>query len=84
MKYEIRLEKAAVKFIEKQSPKQRKRLYEIISELPNGKDIKSLKGYKNMYRLRLSGFRIIYTRQDDIFVVTVINIDNRGDVYKHL
>ena len=52
MKYIINIKKKAKKFIDKQPPFQRKRIYEAIQILPKG-DIKNLKNYPNTYRLRI-------------------------------
>lgn len=82
--YKIIIEKAAQKFIRKQSKDIQQRLYDIIKQLPNGNDIKKLKGFKQKYRLRINDFRIIFDRYDDRLVIDVINIDNRGQVYKNL
>lgn len=81
--YRIDFEKAAFKFIEKQDKAQRIRLYKAIYQLPNGIDIKKLKGTP-LYRLRVGNYRVLYTIDNDIRVITIENIDNRGDVYKKL
>lgn len=52
MKYIINIKKKAKKFIEKQPLFQRKRIYDAIQILPEG-DVKGLKNYKNIYRLRI-------------------------------
>lgn len=54
-----------------------------IYKLPDGTDIKKLKG-QEMYRLRVGNYRILYTTDEKIKIITVENIDNRGDVYKRL
>ena len=82
--YKIIIKKSAEKFIEKQSQNERKKLYYIISLLPQGNDIKKLRGYKNKYRLRANNYRIIYDKYDDILLIEVIAVDNRGQVYKRL
>lgn len=79
--YLIRFEKAAEKFLRKQTPKIQKNLLMAIYKLPEGTDIKRLKGY-DLYRMRVGNIRIIYSIQEEIKVVTIENIDNRGDVYK--
>ena len=71
MEYKIEFEKAAEKFIKKQNPKVQQKLISLIEQLPVGSDIKKLKGYENYYRLRVGDIK-------------VININNRGDVYKQL
>lgn len=81
MKYRIVIEKVAEKFIRKQDRKTQERLLKAISQLPVGNDIKKLKGY-DLFRLRVGDFRVIYAIDDGIKVITVENIDNRGDIYK--
>lgn len=81
MKYKIVFQKAAEKFLRKQDRKVQERLMSTISQLPQGTDIKKLRGY-NMYRMRVGNIRILYTIDDDIKIISIENIDNRGDVYK--
>ena len=81
--YKIIFEKQAQKFLEKQDKNNRLRLYKAIYKLPNGSNIKKLKGH-NLYRLRVGDYRIIYTVEDAIRLIDIENIDNRGDVYKRL
>ena len=66
-------------FLDKQPSRQAERIEKAINSLPAG-DIKKLRGYENMYRLRVGDFRIIFEKDDDNY--HVIKIDNRGSVYK--
>lgn len=52
-----------------------------LEEIPPVGDIKKLKGVDEHYRLRVGTFRIIYTTNLDEYIVKVITIDNRGDIY---
>ncbi len=79
--YTIRFEKTAEKFLRKQTPKMQENLLKAIHKLPDGTDIKRLKGY-NLYRMRVGNVRVIYSIQEEIKIITIENIDNRGDVYK--
>lgn len=81
--YKIKFEKAAHKFLAKQDKQQRIRLYKAISKLPEGSDIKKLKGY-NLYRLRVGDYRIIYAVDNEIRLINIENIDSRGQIYKTL
>lgn len=81
--YKFKIEKEALKFLNKQDKRQRKRLYSAIYNLPNGTDIKKLKGY-NQYRLRVGDYRILYKIDNGIYLIDVIDIDSRGDVYKRI
>ena len=82
MSYKIVIEKPAMKFLQKQQQSYRDRIIKAIQALPNTGDIKQMAGYSNLYRLRVGSFRILYTIENDVLVVRVINIGNRGDVYK--
>jgi len=44
-------------------------------------DIDTLKGGEG-FRLRLGQYRVIYTRDDDYFIIEVVRIRPRGDIYK--
>lgn len=79
--YKVRFEKAAQKFLDKQDKNQRLRLYKAIYRLPDGTDIKKLNGH-NLYRLRVGDYRILYMIDNEICLINIENIDNRGDVYK--
>ena len=81
MKYKIFILKRARKFIEKQTHQIQEKLLKEIYNLPSG-DTKMLKGHDNVFRLRVSDFRIIYTIDRDIVTITVIDIGNRGQIYK--
>ena len=71
-----------MKFLKRQPPEQQKRIISAIHKLPYEGDIKSMQGFQNLYRLRIGDYRAIYTIEHDILTVRVINIGNRGDVYK--
>lgn len=80
--YQIIIKKKAKKFIDKLPADERRRVVSAIERLPNGEDIKKLKGYDNLLRLRVGDYRIVYTIDNGKLIVYVIDIDNRGDIYK--
>lgn len=82
--YKINYSKKAVKFIKKQQKTVQIKLIKAIENLPLGTDIKKLKGQVNLYRLRVNNIRIIYSVCEDVLIIEVIDIDNRGDIYKQL
>lgn len=59
--YRIVLKKKAKKFIDKLPKNEKIRMIRAIEMLPNGEDIKKLKGYNDLLRLRVGDYRIIYT-----------------------
>lgn len=81
--YKITFEKAATKFLKKQNAKLQESILTAISNLPNGTDIKKLKGY-NLYRMRVGDVRVIYSIDNEVKIINIENINNRGDVYKRL
>lgn len=84
MKYKIVIERTAEKFIVKLPKPEKERVLKAIYKLPEGTDIKELKGRKNqgLYRLRVGDYRIIYKIDDGKLIICVIDAGNRGDIYK--
>lgn len=81
MNYKIIIQKSAEKFLKRQDRKTQERLLNTIYKLPEGTDIKKLQGH-NMYRMRVGTIRILYTIDDAIKIISVEDINNRGDIYK--
>ena len=82
MQYKVEFDKRAVKFIAKQPKPQRERIFKAIYKLPDIGDIKAMQGHLNTYRLRGGDYRILYTVDNDVLIIRVIEVGNRGDVYK--
>ena len=80
--YRIVIEKPALKFLLKQQLSQRERILRAINRLPQEGDIKPMAGYQNLYRLRVGVYRALYSIENDVLIVRVLQIGNRGDVYK--
>lgn len=57
---------AITKFIRKLSPKQKKRLREVLKKISRdelqGLDIRQLKGHKDWYRCRVGKIRIVFVK----------------------
>lgn len=83
MKYTIIIEKLAEKFIVKLPKPEKERLLKAIYRLPEGSDIKQLKGKntKGMYRLRVGDYRVIYTIDNGKLIICVVDAGNRGQIY---
>ena len=75
----ITYKKCALKFLQKQNKKFANKIMQMINKIPQG-DIKRLKGYNNLYRLRIGPIRVLFSINDNSIFIE--NIDNRGDVYK--
>ena len=61
---------------------EKERVLRAISKLPYEGDIKRLQGKKSrgLLRLRVGDYRIIYTIDDGLLVVCVIDAGNRGQI----
>lgn len=81
--YKVIIEKNAVKFLKEQPSQQQERLFEAIYAIPKG-DIRPLKGFNGLYRLRVGEYRVIYRMKHDELIILVLKIGNRGDIYKKL
>lgn len=79
--YEIIFKKPAKKFIDKLPMNEKKRIIEAIKKLPDGEDIKPLKGHDNVLRLRVGDYRILYSVDNNNLVIIIINAGNRGQIY---
>ena len=79
--YQIIIKKRAKKYIYKLPMNERKRIVYAIERLPNGDDIKKLKGHDDLLRLRVGDHRIIYTVDNGKCIVYVIDAGNRGEIY---
>lgn len=89
MNYKIELTKRSYKYLEKLDKKSKKRIsYHLLLLTENPRnpelDIKKIQGESSLYRLRVGSFRILYTIEDHILIITVIKIGPRGDVYNDL
>ena len=79
--YQIILKKRAKKFLDGLPVQERRRGVSAIEQLPNGGDIKRLKGHEDLLRLRVGEYRIIYTVDNGALIVYVIDAGNRGQIY---
>ncbi len=86
MNYRIEIEKPAEKFIMKLSKPEKERVLRAIHGLPENGDIKKLRGskIKDLFRLRVGDYRVIYSVEHDCLIVHVIDAGNRGDIYKRV
>lgn len=89
MNYKIELSKRSYKYLEKLDKRSKQRISNYLLLLTNNPrnpelNIKKIQGESSMYRLRVGGFRILYTIEDNILIITIIKIGPRGDVYNDL
>lgn len=77
---EISYARAAVKVINGMDRPTKQRIKAAVEKIPDG-DIKPLQGSKGTYRLRVGGWRILfsYPTQDTVLIE---KIGPRGEIYK--
>lgn len=82
MQHRIEIDKKAVKFISTQPMFQQERIFKAIYKLPYQGDIKAMQGNSGYFRLRVGDYRIIYTVDNNVLLVRVVAVGNRGQIYK--
>ena len=75
MRYQIVLEKPAQKFLKRLNRTDKERILRAIYKLPEGENIKRLKGHQDLLRLRVGDYRVIYTVNNGKLVVCVVDIE---------
>jgi mRNA interferase RelE/StbE len=58
------------------------RKIESLSDNPRPAGCKKLKGYKDLWRIRVSDWRVVYIIDDAVRVVSVTRIAHRREVYE--
>lgn len=73
-----------LKYIQKLSPKEQKLFFGILDDIEHLRlemyDIKKLKGFHDLYRLRKGKWRVLFQKQEHFGIV--VDIDTRGNIYK--
>jgi len=83
-KYKINFKKSAIKELRNLPEKEIKRISILIRNLsydPRPPGCKKLKAYSNLWRIRSGNYRIIYSIEDQILTIEILEIVNRKDAY---
>lgn len=83
--YRLIYHRDAVKFVAKLEKVLQERIAQGLkglTELPPRGDIKLMKGYQGLYRLRIGSFRVLFEIQHNEKVIYIQAIDSRGSIYK--
>lgn len=78
---EIRYSKQSLKHLAKLHKPKREQILSAIQLLPAG-NVKKMKGYDTLFRLRVNDYRVIFSENGDIIMIE--KIGSRGDIYKWL
>ena len=82
--YEVVIPECVFKELSKLEKKNQELVFSKIKELEKGNftNDKALKGkYKGKYRKRAGNYRIIYIKENDILIITLLRIAHRKEVY---
>lgn len=83
--YKILIDKKAQKYLEKLNNADYTKLVEKIKSLTSSNlkllNIKKLQGYKNLYRIRVDDYRVIFVVISDRKMIIIPIIGHRKDVY---
>jgi mRNA interferase RelE/StbE len=82
--YRIELRPAAIRALKRIHPEDKERVQGAIALLgqdPRPPKAIALSGRPG-YRVRVGDYRIIYTIQDDVLLVVVVNLGHRRDIYQ--
>lgn len=84
MVYTVELTKAASRELKKLERPIQVRLIDALEDLandPRPDGVKKLSGSDDLWRIRVGNYRVIYTIQDEIVLVTVVRVRHRRDAY---
>jgi len=83
LKYDIKIEKRALKFLKNIDKKTQSKIVEKIYALSENpyQNSKKLVG-REAYRIRVGNYRVIYEIDDNSVKIFVINIGHRKDIYR--
>ena len=83
--YKLIYHKDALKFLTKQEVAVQERIAKGLTGLltiPTRCDVKQMKGYQGLYRLRIGTYRILFEINHTQKIVYIQAIDSRGGIYK--
>jgi mRNA interferase RelE/StbE len=83
--YRLIYHRDTVKFIVKQEKASQERITQGIKGLlviPPFGDIKLMRGYPGLYRLRIGSYRVLFEVQHSDKIIYIQAIDFRGNIYK--
>jgi mRNA interferase RelE/StbE len=88
-KYKLQFDKRYLKDLQKIPQQFRKQICEKVENLavnPRPEGYTKLSGSKKhvLYRIRCGDYRIVYTIQDDVLIVIVIEVGHRKEIYRDL
>jgi mRNA interferase RelE/StbE len=83
--YSIEVSKTAEKQLKKLKRQDQIRVLKTIKALaqePRPSGCRKIRGYENIYRIRVGVLRVIYSVSDKQIVIVVLKVGHRKDVYR--
>ena len=84
--FKVKLHRRVIKFLQKLNENDRKRIFSAIEKLedPFSQPYEKVKGRKDLYKIRVGGYRIVYRVDKKNKIVSVHLVDKRERVYDRL
>ncbi len=83
--YQIQFSKKAQKRFKALPKSIQQRLIVQINLLPHNPrplDCKKMKGVRDLFRLRVGDYRVIYAVQDELLLILVVEVGHRREIYR--
>jgi mRNA interferase RelE/StbE len=87
MQYELIIKPTAEKSLDKVPLPTRRHIVAALKELrsnPRPPGVVKLAGDKNLWRIRVGNYRVVYEIHDDRLIVFVLRVAHRKDVYRKM
>lgn len=84
-RYRVEFKPSAARAVRKLGADIRRRIItrvETLSENPRPSGAEKLQGLRDLYRIRVGDYRVVYQVSDDILLVLVVRVGHRRDVYR--
>jgi len=84
--FKVKLHRRVIKFLQKLNENDRKRIFSAIEKLedPFSQPYEKVKGRKDLYKIRVGDYRIIYRVDKENKIVSVHLVDKRERAYNRL
>lgn len=85
--YSITFARSARKELEKLPPSAARRIIghiEVLTKIPRPSGAVKLQGGKNLWRIRIGDYRVIYSIDDSVRVIDISAVRHRRDAYRDL
>lgn len=86
-RYQVQVQKAPEKVLRRLQKDLANRIASALDNLaiePRPSGCRKLAGMHNHYRVRVGDWRIIYTIEDNVLLIVVIEVGPRKDIYRNL